>query len=64
MNTKTTGITCEKNRAEHTVTTRLDAPANLNGAVEAVGLLDLHAGKTPVGLAPVTESSGGAQTAA
>ena len=54
MNTKTTIITSEKNWLEHTAITQLDALANFDGAVKVVGLPDLHAGKTPVGLALVT----------
>ena len=56
MNSKTTVITSEKNWLEHTAITQLDALANLEGAVKVVGLPDLHAGKSPVGLALVTES--------
>ena len=56
MNTKTTIITSEKNWLEHTAITQLDALANLDGAIQVVGLPDLHAGKTPVGLALVTEN--------
>ena len=55
MNTKTTIITSEKNWLEHTALRQLDALANLDGVIKAVGLPDLHAGKTPVGLALVTE---------
>ena len=55
MNTKTTIITSEKNWLEHTAIRQLEALANLAGAVKVVGLPDLHAGKTPVGLALVTE---------
>lgn len=55
MNTKTTIITSKKNWLEHTAITQLDALANLDGAIQVIGLPDLHAGKTPVGLALVTE---------
>jgi len=55
MNTKTTIITHEKNWLEHTAIRQLDALANLDGAIKVVGLPDLHAGKTPVGLALVTD---------
>jgi len=56
MNTKTTIITIEKNWLEHTAISQLDALANLDGVIKVVGLPDLHAGKTPVGLALVTEN--------
>ena len=56
MDTKTTIITGEKNWLEYTAITQLKALANLDGVVKVVGLPDLHAGKTPVGLALVTES--------
>lgn len=55
MNRNTTIITSEKNWLEHTAVTQLDALANLEGAIKVVGLPDLHAGKSPVGLALVTE---------
>ncbi|MCL1983099.1 MAG: RNA ligase RtcB family protein [Clostridiales bacterium] len=57
MNNKTTIITNEKNWLEHTAVSQLDALANLGGVVKVVGLPDLHAGKTPVGLAAVTENT-------
>lgn len=47
-------ITIEKNWIEHTAITQLKALSNLNGVVEAVGLPDLHAGKSPIGVAVVT----------
>ena len=56
MNTNTTIITSEKNWLEHTAISQLDALANLDGVIKVVGLPDLHAGKTPVGLALVTEN--------
>jgi len=56
MNNKTTIITGEKNWIEHTAISQLDALAKLKGAIKVVGLPDLHAGKTPVGLALVTEN--------
>jgi len=55
MNTKTTIITSEKNWLEHTAIRQLEALANLDGVTQVIGLPDLHAGKTPVGLALVTE---------
>ena len=55
MNNKTTIITNNKNWLEHTAITQLDALANFEGAIKVVGLPDLHAGKTPVGLALMTE---------
>jgi release factor H-coupled RctB family protein len=55
MATKTTIITNEKNWLEHTAIRQLQALENLEGALKVVGLPDLHAGKTPVGLALVTE---------
>ena len=55
MNCKTTLITSEKNWLEHTAIKQLEALANLDGTVKVVGLPDLHAGKSPVGLALLTE---------
>lgn len=48
-------ITSGKNWIEHIAITQLNALANLSGVVKAVGLPDLHAGKSPVGVAVVTE---------
>ena len=56
MNKKTTIITSNKNWLEYTAITQLDALANLDNAIQVVGLPDLHAGKTPIGLALVTEN--------
>jgi release factor H-coupled RctB family protein len=56
MNSKTTIITSEKNWLEYTAIRQLDALANLDGVVQVVGLPDLHAGKSPVGIAMVTEN--------
>jgi release factor H-coupled RctB family protein len=56
MNNKTTTIiTSEKNWLEYTAITQLNALANLDGVKMVVGLPDLHAGKSPVGLGLVTE---------
>lgn len=52
---KVTIITNQKNWVEHTAITQLNALANLNGVVQAIGLPDLHAGKTPIGVAVVTD---------
>lgn len=48
-------ITSEKNWIEHTAIMQLKAISELNGVVKAVGLPDLHAGKSPIGVAVVTE---------
>lgn len=55
MNRKTQIVTNSKNWIEHTAMMQLDALADLEGAIKVTGLPDLHAGKTPVGLALVTE---------
>lgn len=49
-------ITSEKNWIEHTAIKQLEALSDLKGVVKAVGLPDLHAGKSPVGVAIVTEN--------
>lgn len=51
MNSKTTLIANEKCWMEHTALTQLENVSNLNGVIRAVGLPDLHAGKSPVGIA-------------
>lgn len=51
MNTKTTLISTEKCWMEHTAVAQLENVAALPGVVRAVGLPDLHAGKSPVGIA-------------
>lgn len=48
-------ITNEKNWIEHTAIMQLNAVSELRGVVKAVGLPDLHAGKSPIGIAVVTE---------
>lgn len=48
-------ITSEKNWIEHTAIMQLNAISELGGVVKAVGLPDLHAGKSPIGVAVVTE---------
>lgn len=48
-------ITSEKNWIEHTAIMQLKAVSELKGVVKAVGLPDLHAGKTPIGVTVVTE---------
>lgn len=55
MNDKTVLISNDKCWMEHTALTQLGNVANLPGVVRAVGLPDLHAGKTPVGIAVETE---------
>ncbi len=52
---QTTLITSEKNWIEYTAIKQLQALAALRGVVKAVGLPDLHAGKSPVGVTVVTE---------
>jgi release factor H-coupled RctB family protein len=49
-------ITSEKNWIEHTAIMQLKAISELKGVIKAVGLPDLHAGKSPIGVAVVTES--------
>lgn len=48
-------ITSGKNWIEHTAIMQLKAISQLRGVVKAVGLPDLHAGKSPIGVAVVTE---------
>ena len=55
MSSKTTLIANEKCWMEHTALTQLETVSNLNGVIRAVGLPDLHAGKSPVGIAVETE---------
>ncbi|WP_242836571.1 hypothetical protein [Clostridium sp. BNL1100] len=47
-------ISSDKNWLEHTAISQLYSIASLPGVVDAVGLPDLHPGKTPVGAAIVT----------
>lgn len=49
MNLNVTLITSEKNWMEQNAINQLNALVTLPGAVRAVGLPDLHAGKTPIG---------------
>lgn len=55
MNSKTTIITNDKCWMEHTALTQLESVSNLPGVVRAVGLPDLHAGKSPVGITVESE---------
>ena len=55
MNSKTTIIKNEKCWMEHTAITQLENVSNLSGVVRAVGLPDLHAGKSPIGIAVETQ---------
>ena len=55
MNQNVTIITCEKNWLESTALSQLNGVAKLPGVVRAVGLPDLHAGKSPVGMTLETE---------
>ncbi len=55
MNQKITLISNEKCWMEQSALTQLEALASLPGAVRAVGLPDLHAGRTPVGAVVETE---------
>ncbi len=48
-------ITSGKNWIEHTAVTQLNALAELDGVIQAVGLPDLHAGKSPIGVAVETK---------
>ncbi|AOY76032.1 RNA ligase RtcB family protein [Clostridium formicaceticum] len=52
---KTVLITNTKNWIEHIAITQLYALADLSGVIKAVGLPDLHAGKSPIGVAIITE---------
>lgn len=56
MNDKAILISNDKCWMEHTALTQLGNVASLPGVVRAVGLPDLHAGKTPVGIAVETEN--------
>ncbi len=55
MNDKAILITSDKCWMEHTAITQLDNVAALPGVVRAVGLPDLHAGRSPVGIAVETK---------
>lgn len=48
-------ISSEKNWLEQDAVRQLNQVSTLNGVVKAVGLPDLHPGKTPVGCAVITE---------
>jgi release factor H-coupled RctB family protein len=48
-------ITSGKSWVEHTAIRQLNAVSELRGVIKAVGLPDLHAGKSPIGVAVVTE---------
>ncbi len=48
-------ISSDKNWLEHAAVSQLNSIASLPGVVNAVGLPDLHPGKTPVGAAIITE---------
>jgi len=55
LNQNATIITSEKNWMESTAISQLDAITKLPGVTQVVGLPDLHAGKSPVGMAFATE---------
>lgn len=55
MSNKTLMITSGKNWVEHTALKQLETISALKGVTKAVGLPDLHAGKSPIGIAVVTE---------
>lgn len=55
MNSKPTIIQNEKCWMEHTAVQQLENIAQLTGAVQTVGMPDLHAGKTPIGIALKTK---------
>jgi len=55
LNQNVSIITSAKNWLESAAVSQLEAIAKLNGVTRAVGLPDLHAGKTPVGMAFTTE---------
>lgn len=55
MNSKATLIANEKCWIEHTALTQLDKVSNLRDIIRVVGLPDLHAGKSPVGIAAETK---------
>lgn len=55
MYNKANCITNEKCWMEHTALAQLDGVAALPDVVRAVGLPDLHAGKSPIGIAVVTK---------
>lgn len=55
MNNKVRIISNEKCWMEHTALTQLENVAQLPGVVRAVGLPDLHAGQSPVGIAVETQ---------
>lgn len=56
MNSKTILITNDKCWMEHTAITQLESVSNLPGVVRAVGMPDLHAGKSPVGITVESET--------
>ena len=55
MNSKAILITNKKCWMEHTALTQLENVSSLPGVTRTVGLPDLHAGKSPVGIAVKTE---------
>ena len=55
MNQNVTIITSAKNWMESAAVTQLNAVAKLEGVERVVGLPDLHAGKSPVGMAFLTD---------
>lgn len=55
MNEKVSIISSEKNWLESIAVSQLQAVSKLPGVLRAVGLPDLHAGKSPVGMALITE---------
>jgi release factor H-coupled RctB family protein len=48
-------ITSGKNWIEYTAITQLNGLADLDGVIQVVGLPDLHAGKSPIGVAVVSK---------
>lgn len=57
MNSKASIISNEKCWMEQTAITQLEKLAELPGVVRAVGLPDLHAGKSPIDIAVETEGT-------
>ena len=54
LNDKVKVITCDKNWITSDALIQLDKVASYDGVERVVGLPDLHAGKTPVGIAVKT----------
>lgn|GEM_PF-3665025 len=48
-------ITNNKNWIESIAIKQLESVSNYKGVIRAIGLPDLHPGKTPVGIAVITE---------